>query len=60
MVVTENPLESTRRRVQVATDETTEPRTPHTIARVEKETDLPQASLLKDLKPLSFGGEEKE
>ena len=41
-------------------DKTVEPRTPHAVARVDKETDLPHANLLKDLKPPSFGGEEKE
>ena len=59
-VVPESPLESTRRRVQFATDETVEPRTPHAVARVDRETDLPHTNLLKDLKPPSFGGEKKE
>ena len=59
-VVPESPLESTRRRVQFATDETVEPRTPHAVVRVDRETDLPHTNLLKDLKPPSFGGEEKE
>ena len=59
-VVTKNPIESTRRCVQFATDKIVEPRTPHAVAQVEKETDLLQANLLKDLKPPRFGGEEKE
>ena len=60
MVFLESPLESTRRRVQFATDETVEPRTPHVEAQVDRETDLPHTNLLKDAKPLSFGGEEME
>ena len=59
-VVPPNPLENTRRRVPLAMDETVEPRTPHAVARVDRETDLPHTNLLKDLKPPSFGGEEKE
>ena len=59
-VVQESPLESTRIRVQFAMDETVDPCTPHTVAQVDRETDLPQTNLLNDLKPPSFGGEEKE
>ena len=59
-VVPDSPLESTRRRVQFATDETVEPRTPQAVVQVERDADMPQTNLLKDLKPPSFGREEKE
>ena len=59
-IAPESPLESTRRRVQFATDETVEPRTPHAVAQVDMEINLPHTNLLKDLKPPRFGGEEKE
>ena len=59
--VLESPLESVRKRVHFPTDESVEARTPQAVAQVEKRVELPQtANLLKDLKPSSFGGEEKE
>ena len=58
--IIESPLESVCKRVHFQTDESAEPRTPQAVAQVEKRAELPQmANLLKDLKPSSFGGEEK-
>ena len=60
-MVPESPLESARRHVHFETDESGETRTPQAVAPVETSAELPKmANLLKDLKPPSFGGEEKE
>ena len=48
-------------RAHFAIDENMEPCTPEAIAHVEKSAQLPQvANILKNLKPLGFGGEEKK
>ena len=60
-MVPESPLESAHRRVHFPTDGSVETRTPQAVAPVETSAELPKmANLLKDLKPPSFGGEEKE
>ena len=64
-VMSESPLEGARKRVQFAASEDVEPHTPLVTARVGGSAEPPRqsveiANLLKDLKPPSFGGEEKE